>query len=93
MNGNNLNMNNNQVHRRFPIRADKIDFRELLKIEPFAACLYLKNKQMLSFCDRIASYGIKLVVKHVYAHTNLNTFEVKGSRIVDEYLNIDANKI
>jgi len=42
--------------------------------------------------DRITAYGMELIVKHVYAHTNLDTFEANGNRLADEYANIGANK-
>ena len=42
--------------------------------------------------DKIAVYGMELIVKHVYAHTNLDTFEANGNRLADEYANIGANK-
>jgi hypothetical protein len=35
---------------------------------------------------------MELIVKHVYAHTNLDTFEANGNRLADEYANIGANK-
>jgi ribonuclease HI len=49
-------------------------------------------QEIMEIRDRIAAYGIELVVKHVYAHTNLDTFEANGNRLADEYANIGANR-
>jgi ribonuclease HI len=49
-------------------------------------------EEIMEIRDRIAAYGMELVVKHVYAHTNLDTFEANGNRLADEYANIGANK-
>ena len=49
-------------------------------------------EEIMEIRDKIAAYGIELVVKHVYAHTNLDTFEANGNRLADEYANIGANK-
>jgi ribonuclease HI len=49
-------------------------------------------EEIMEIRDRIAAYGIELVVKHVDAHTNLDTFEANGNRLADEYANIGANK-
>jgi ribonuclease HI len=48
-------------------------------------------EEIMEIRDRIAAYGIELVVKHVYAHTNLDTFEANGNRLADEYANAGAN--
>ena len=50
-------------------------------------------EEIMEIRDRIAAYGMELVVKHVYAHTNLDTFEANGNRLADEYANIGANKL
>ena len=49
-------------------------------------------EEIMEIRDRIAAYGMELVVKHVYAHTNLDTFEANGNRLADEYANLGANK-
>ena len=49
-------------------------------------------QEIMDIRDKISSYGMELVVKHVYAHTNLDTFEANGNRLADEYANIGANK-
>jgi len=49
-------------------------------------------QEIMEIRDRIAAYGMELVVKHVYAHTNLDTFEANGNRLADEYANIGANR-
>jgi ribonuclease HI len=49
-------------------------------------------EEIMDIRDRIAAYGMELIVKHVYAHTNLDTFEANGNRLADEYANIGANK-
>jgi len=49
-------------------------------------------QEIMEIRDRIAEYGMELVVKHVYAHTNLDTFEANGNRLADEYANIGANR-
>jgi ribonuclease HI len=49
-------------------------------------------EEIMEIRDRITKYGMELVVKHVYAHTNLDTFEANGNRLADEYANIGANK-
>ena len=49
-------------------------------------------KEIMEIRDKIAEYGMELVVKHVYAHTNLDTFEANGNRLADEYANIGANR-
>jgi len=49
-------------------------------------------EEIMNIRDRIAAYGMELIVKHVYAHTNLDTFEANGNRLADEYANIGANK-
>lgn len=49
-------------------------------------------EEIMDIRDKIAAYGIELIVKHVYAHTNLDTFEANGNRLADEYANIGANK-
>lgn len=49
-------------------------------------------QEIMEIRDRISTYGIELIVKHVYAHTNLDTFEANGNRLADEYANIGANK-
>jgi len=49
-------------------------------------------EEIMDIRDRISAYGIDLIVKHVYAHTNLDTFEANGNRLADEYANIGANK-
>ena len=49
-------------------------------------------EEIMEIRDKIAAYGIELIVKHVYAHTNLDTFEANGNRLADEYANIGANK-
>ena len=48
--------------------------------------------EIMEIRDKISAYGIELIVKHVYAHTNLDTFEANGNRLADEYANIGANK-
>ena len=48
-------------------------------------------EEIMEIRDRIVAYGIELVVKHVYAHTNLDTFEANGNRLADEYANAGAN--
>ena len=48
-------------------------------------------EEIMEIRDRIAAYGMELVVKHVYAHTNLDTFEANGNRLADEYANAGAN--
>jgi ribonuclease HI len=50
-------------------------------------------EEIMDIRDKIAAYGMELIVKHVYAHTNLDTFEANGNRLADEYANIGANKI
>jgi ribonuclease HI len=50
-------------------------------------------EEIMEIRDKIAAYGMELIVKHVYAHTNLDTFEANGNRLADEYANIGANKI
>jgi ribonuclease HI len=49
-------------------------------------------QEIMEIRDKISSYGMELIVKHVYAHTNLDTFEANGNRLADEYANIGANK-
>jgi ribonuclease HI len=49
-------------------------------------------QEIMEIRDRIAAYGMELVVKHVYAHTNLDTFEANGNRLADEYANVGANR-
>jgi len=49
-------------------------------------------QEIMEIRDRIAAYGMELVVKHVYSHTNLDTFEANGNRLADEYANIGANR-
>ena len=49
-------------------------------------------QEIMEIRDKIAEYGMELVVKHVYAHTNLDTFEANGNRLADEYANIGANR-
>ena len=49
-------------------------------------------EEIMEIRDKIAVYGMELIVKHVYAHTNLDTFEANGNRLADEYANIGANK-
>ena len=49
-------------------------------------------QEIMEIRDKISVYGIELIVKHVYAHTNLDTFEANGNRLADEYANIGANK-
>ena len=49
-------------------------------------------EEIMEIRDNIAAYGMELIVKHVYAHTNLDTFEANGNRLADEYANIGANK-
>ena len=49
-------------------------------------------EEIMEIRDRITKYGMELIVKHVYAHTNLDTFEANGNRLADEYANIGANK-
>lgn len=49
-------------------------------------------EEIMEIRDKIASYGMELIVKHVYSHTNLDTFEANGNRLADEYANIGANK-
>jgi len=49
-------------------------------------------EEIMDIRDKIAAYGMELIVKHVYAHTNLDTFEANGNRLADEYANIGANK-
>ena len=49
-------------------------------------------QEIMEIRDKIGSYGMELIVKHVYAHTNLDTFEANGNRLADEYANIGANK-
>ena len=49
-------------------------------------------EEVMEIRDKIAAYGMELIVKHVYAHTNLDTFEANGNRLADEYANIGANK-
>ena len=49
-------------------------------------------EEIMDIRDVIAAYGMDLIVKHVYAHTNLDTFEANGNRLADEYANIGANK-
>jgi ribonuclease HI len=48
-------------------------------------------EEIMKIRDRIAAYGMELIVKHVYAHTNLDTFEANGNRLADEYANMGAN--
>ena len=48
--------------------------------------------EIMEIRDKISAYGMELIVKHVYAHTNLDTFEANGNRLADEYANICANK-
>ena len=48
--------------------------------------------EIMEIRDKISTYGMELIVKHVYAHTNLDTFEANGNRFADEYANIGANK-
>jgi ribonuclease HI len=50
-------------------------------------------EEIMEIRDRIAAHGIELIVKHVYAHTNLDTFEANGNRLADEYANMGANKM
>ena len=49
-------------------------------------------QEIMEIRDKIAAYGMELVVKHVYAHTNLDTFEANGNRLADEYANVGANR-
>ena len=49
-------------------------------------------QEIMEIRDRIAAHGMELIVKHVYAHTNLDTFEANGNRLADEYANIGANR-
>ena len=49
-------------------------------------------EEIMEIRDKIVAYGMELIVKHVYAHTNLDTFEANGNRLADEYANIGANK-
>jgi ribonuclease HI len=49
-------------------------------------------QEIMEIRDKIAEYGMELVVKHVYAHTNLDTFEANGNRLADEYANVGANR-
>lgn len=49
-------------------------------------------EEIMEIRDKIAAHGMELIVKHVYAHTNLDTFEANGNRLADEYANIGANK-
>ncbi len=49
-------------------------------------------QEIMEIRDRISAYGMELVVKHIYAHTNLDTFEANGNRLADEYANIGANR-
>ena len=49
-------------------------------------------QEIMEIRDKISVYGMELIVKHVYAHTNLDTFEANGNRLADEYANIGANK-
>lgn len=49
-------------------------------------------QEIMEIRDKISTYGMELIVKHVYAHTNLDTFEANGNRLADEYANIGANK-
>jgi ribonuclease HI len=49
-------------------------------------------QEIMEIRDKISSYGMELIVKHVYSHTNLDTFEANGNRLADEYANIGANK-
>jgi ribonuclease HI len=49
-------------------------------------------EEIMEIRDKISAYGMELIVKHVYAHTNLDTFEANGNRLADEYANIGANK-
>jgi ribonuclease HI len=49
-------------------------------------------QEIMEIRDKISAYGMELIVKHVYAHTNLDTFEANGNRLADEYANIGANK-
>jgi len=49
-------------------------------------------EEIMEIRDKITAYGMELIVKHVYAHTNLDTFEANGNRLADEYANIGANK-
>ena len=50
-------------------------------------------QEIMEIRDKIAEYGMELVVKHVYSHTNLDTFEANGNRLADEYANIGANRL
>ena len=49
-------------------------------------------QEIMEIRDKIAEYGMELVVRHVYAHTNLDTFEANGNRLADEYANVGANR-
>jgi len=49
-------------------------------------------QEIMEIRDKITAYGMELVVKHVYAHTNLDTFEANGNRLADEYANVGANR-
>ena len=49
-------------------------------------------QEIMEIRDKISAYSMELIVKHVYAHTNLDTFEANGNRLADEYANIGANK-
>jgi ribonuclease HI len=49
-------------------------------------------QEIMEIRDKISAYGMEFIVKHVYAHTNLDTFEANGNRLADEYANIGANK-
>jgi hypothetical protein len=49
-------------------------------------------REIMEIRDRIASHKMELIVKHVYSHTNLDSFEANGNRLADEYANIGAMK-
>ncbi len=57
----------------------------------------VKNADMvqdiMEIRDIITAYGMELIVKHVYSHTNFDSFEANGNRLADEYANIGAMKV
>jgi ribonuclease HI len=50
-------------------------------------------REIMEIRDRIASHKLELIVKHVYSHTNLDSFEANGNRLADEYANIGAKNM
>jgi hypothetical protein len=50
-------------------------------------------REIMEIRDRIASHKMELIVKHVYSHTNLDSFEANGNRLADEYANIGAKNM